>query len=305
MSKNRNRNLKYQFLRAIENNFKEGMDKHSDKKNGIRATGKIYSYADRKNLVDLSSNFSNWMRNNYPNVKMVKDIKSEHIQKFLNDKAQDCSAATLKNYVSRFSKLEKQINNTYNTKVKFDVAAPTGRNESQKIRTASMSKEDFQKLENSYSNEFDNGRIAINLAARSGLRVSEIAKLKGSDINIEKKYIHIADSKGKRSRDIPIQNKDIEYYSNLKNYIGDGRCCPVQQESILKSVNRHMCSCGIKENYQETAIHSIRKMYAQNMYDSFRANGDSISKAWSQTSVLLGHGADRTSLMKTYISNIH
>lgn len=300
----KNRNLKYQFLHAIEKNFKEGVDKHSDKKNNIRATGKIYSYSDRKNLIDLSSNFANWMKNSYPDVKLIKDIQSHHIQEFLNNKAQDCSAATLKNYVSRFKKLEKQANDTYNTKLKFDVVAPAGRNESQKIRTASMTSSDYKKLESSYKNEYDNGRIAINLAARSGLRVSEVAKLKGSDINLKEKYIHIADSKGKRSRDIPIQEKDISYYTELKNHIGDGRCCPIQQESILKSVNRHMISSGIKENYQETAIHSIRKMYAQNSFDALRDQGKSITQAWSQVSVNLGHGANRPELMKTYISNI-
>ena len=91
MSKNKNRNLKYQFLRAINQNFREGMDKHSDKKNNIRNTGKIYSYADRKNLIDLSCNFANWMRNSYPEIKLLKDLESKHLQEFLNSKKQDCS----------------------------------------------------------------------------------------------------------------------------------------------------------------------------------------------------------------------
>ena len=105
----KNRSLKYQFLCAINKNFSEGMDKHSDKRNGIRNTGKIYSYSDRKNLVDLSANFSNWMKENHSDVKLVKDVNSSHVQEFLNQKAQDCSSETLKNYVSRFKKLEKQI----------------------------------------------------------------------------------------------------------------------------------------------------------------------------------------------------
>lgn len=299
------RNLKYQFLHAIDSNFKEKMDKHADKRNGIRNTGKVYSYSDRKNLVDLSANFSNWMKSNYPNVTMIKNINSNHIQEFLNSKSETCSNTTLKIYVSHFQKLEKQINNTYNTKLHFNVTAPIGRNEGQKIRTASMSYADYIKLEGSYSNPYSNGRIAINLAAKAGLRVSEISKLKGSDIDLQKKCLHIIDSKGKRSRDVPIAQKDVSYFSELKEIVGSNRCCPIQSESILKSVNRHMNSCGIKENYQETAIHSIRKMYAQERFDELRAEGNSISKAWSQVSVALGHGADRTSLMKTYISNIH
>lgn len=305
MSK-KNRNLKYQFKYVIEKNFKEGVDKHSDKKNGIRNTGRIYSYSDRKNLIDLSANFSNFMKENYPNVKLLKDIESHQVQEFLNQKAQNCSTETLKNYVSRFQKLSKQINNTYNVKVSFsDVVAPAGRNQSNKIRNSSMSKLDFQKLENSYRDEFDTGRIAINLASRTGLRVSEISKLKGSDIDLNKKIVHVADSKGKKTRNVPIQNKDLEYFSSLKEAIGIGRVCPVQSESILKSVNRHMKAAGIKENYENSAIHCIRKMYAQEEFDNYRTSGDGINEAWSKVSVQLGHGPNRTELMKTYIKNIH
>ena len=49
------RNIKYQFKYCIDTHFREGMDKHSMKRNG-KDNSKIYSYADRKNLIDLDSN---------------------------------------------------------------------------------------------------------------------------------------------------------------------------------------------------------------------------------------------------------
>ena len=247
------------------------------------------------------------MKENHSEIKLVKDIKSEHIQSFLNSKADSCSDATLKNYVSRFAKLEKQVSNTYNAKVNFSsVVAPTGRNNAAKIRDVAMSKSDFQKLESSYSSNWDNGCIGINLAYRSGLRASEVTKLQIKDINLEKKEINIIDSKGKRSRVVPIEQKDVSYYSKLLEQLGEqNRICPIQSESLEKSVSRHMESIGIKEKYECTGIHAIRKAYAQNCFDEFRASGNSIAAAWSQTSVLLGHGSDRVALMKTYITNIH
>ena len=53
------RNLKYQFKTCIEKNFKEKMDKHSIKKNKQMNKTRIFSFADRKNLIDFTANFSN------------------------------------------------------------------------------------------------------------------------------------------------------------------------------------------------------------------------------------------------------
>lgn len=73
------RNLKYQFLKAINNSFKENMDKHADKANGIRNTDKIYSYSARSNFIDLSANFANFMRESYPEIHKANEIGTEHI----------------------------------------------------------------------------------------------------------------------------------------------------------------------------------------------------------------------------------
>ena len=102
----KNRNLKYQFLQAINYFFKEKQDKHNDKKNGIRNTEKIYSYAARTNLINLSAEFSNYMKQVHSDVKLVKDVNSNHVQEFLNSKTESCSQKTLEQYQSQFRKLE-------------------------------------------------------------------------------------------------------------------------------------------------------------------------------------------------------
>ena len=86
------------------------MDKHADKANGIRNTDKIYSYSSRSNLVDLSANFANYMREVYPEVHKVSDIQAEHIQCFLNSKTEICSQLSLNQYGAMFRKLENCIN---------------------------------------------------------------------------------------------------------------------------------------------------------------------------------------------------
>lgn len=299
------RNLKWQFLNAIENNFKEGMDKHSIKANGQMDGTRIFSYADRENLKDVASNFSNFMKENYNDVKMVKDIKPEHIQSFLNNKSNNCSRKTLEQYGSKFNKLENLVNSTYGTNVNYKGFVIPSAKENTKIRNVAMSKSDFEKLQNGFANSKSSAKEAIQLTSKLGLRVSECTKLQGRDINLEKGTVHVADGKGGRDRDIPIRAEDKGYFANLKASVGDReRICPVQSDSINKAVQRTMERVGIADKYKDTSIHSIRKMYAQNEFDRYRAEGMEIDKALGQVSVQLGHSENRLELMKEYVLNI-
>lgn len=299
------KNIKQQFIFAIEENFKEGMDKHSMKANGIRNDGKIFSYSDRKNLIDVACNFSNYMKENFKGIRLVKDIKADHVQSFLNSKSIECSNATLRQYANKFNKLEKIVNNTYKIKADFKGYTVPLAEENTKIRNTSMLPEDFKKLENAFYNSKSYGKIAIQLSARAGLRVAECCKLQNRDINIEKGYIHVADGKGGRDRNIPIREEDKQYFINLKATKSDcERVCPVRQDSINKAIDRAMKSIGIRNKYKDTSVHCIRKMYAQREYNRCRAEGKSIKESLQEVSILLGHGKERLELMRQYVLEI-
>lgn len=300
------RNLKYQFLNAINSNFKEGMDKHSIKANGEMNNTRIFSYSDRKNLINVASNFSNFMKTNYSEVKQVKDVKADHIQSFLNSKANSCSNATLKQYESKFNKLENVVNNTYNINANYKGFVVPASTENTKIRNSAMSREDFNKLQQSFSNSNSSAKTAIELTSRAGLRVSECTKLQGRDIDLNKGTIHVIDGKGGRDRDVTIREEDKQYFANLKAQYGDTeRICPVQSDSINKAIRRQMERLEMQNKYTDTSIHCVRKMYAQEQYDHYREQGMEINQALGAVSVDLGHSENRLELMKSYVLNIH
>ena len=74
---------------------------------------RIFSYADRSNLVDLASSFAGYMKQTYPQVKEVRNVTLDHVQAFMSAKCDTASQATLDQYASRFSKLERLVNDTY------------------------------------------------------------------------------------------------------------------------------------------------------------------------------------------------
>ena len=299
------RNLKYQFLNAINQNFKEKMDKHSIKADGKMNGTRIFSYSDRKNLIDVSCNLANYLSDNNPEIKFVKDIKAHHIQGFLNKKSKTCSQATIKQYATKFNKLENVVNSVYNANANYKGFVVPLTKENTKIRNMSMSREDFLKLEKGFINSKSCAKEAIQLSSRAGLRVSEITKLQGRDINISKGVINVVDSKGGRDREVPIRPQDKDYFIDLKSKYKDyERICPVKSDSINEPIQTELQKQGLKEKYTNTSIHSIRKLYAQEEFDRLRKEGLEIKQALGEVSVLLGHSDNRIELMKEYVLDI-
>ena len=289
------RNIKYQFKYCIDTHFREGMDKHSMKRNG-KDNSKIYSYAHRKNLIDLSANFANWIKENHAEIKQLKDINSMHIQEFLNEKANSCSRKSLQEYQSHFRKLESLCNNTYNTNVDFHstVTPISAKNGGGKIRNIMCSDAQYQML---LKTKNSNLKSALVLSKNFGLRASECSKLQYRDIKED--GIYIADSKGKKSRFVKAENK--EQQDILQQFRGkkQGRICPIQTGSLQQAFNRECKKQGI--HFQNGAFHTLRKNFATAKYKEYREKGETVQQALDSVSHVLGHGSKRNELMKQYI----
>lgn len=290
------RNIKYQFRNLIERNFQEGMDKHSMKKmkkmDGIR----IFSYADRKNLLDLSSEFSNYMKEQYNEVKMIKNINTNHIQEFLIQKSKTCSQKTLEQYASRFRKLERMANSFYHANVDFhSIIVPISHiNGGGKLRDRMITNEEYEAMLRTNN---ENLRKALLLAKEFGLRASECSKLRYKDLSPH--GISIIDSKGKRSRFVPIENTQQSIIINSLIVNKEGNVCPIQSESLQQAFRRELKKQGI--SIKHGAFHALRKNYATHKYQEYREQGLSIQDALDKVSDRLGHGACRNELMKAYI----
>ena len=289
------RNIKYQFKYCIDTHFREGMDKHSMKRNG-KDNSKIYSYADRKNLIDLSANFANWIKENHAEIKQLKDINSMHIQEFLNEKANSCSRKSLQEYQSHFRKLESLCNNTYNTNVDFHstVTPISAKNGGGKIRNIMCSDAQYQML---LKTKNSNLKSALGVCKNFGLRAAECGKLQYRDIKED--GIYIADSKGKKSRFVKAENK--EQQDILQQFRGkkQGRICPIQTGSLQQAFNRECKKQGI--HFQNGAFHTLRKNFATAKYKEYREKGETVQQALDSVSHVLGHGSKRNELMKQYI----
>ena len=81
---------------------------------------KVFSYKTRKALVQTGAQFANYIKRNYPQIKYIKDIQSEHVEAFLKDAiCRGCSNITVQQYKTRLDKLALLAERKYHTPVRY------------------------------------------------------------------------------------------------------------------------------------------------------------------------------------------
>lgn len=308
------RSLKSQVLHAVsasfygdmDNNIKGGfgVSKHSDKISGQK-NGKIYSYSSYNNRQDVAKEFCSWMREVHPEVKRASDLNERHSTEFLAKKSNEVSTNSLNNIRSQLKGIGEAINHTYKSAdVSLDTPVMLGTTD-RNVKTVSMVKNDYVKLVDSYKDTYASGAVGAKVIYSSGLRASEVCTLKGSDITVKDGVasVHVANGKGGRMRDVVITDKErVDTLRDISEHFGESRVCDIKSQSLEINISRHLKNIDTDQEYKYNSCHSLRKEYAQDMYDQHKASGCSSVEAWEKTCESLGHSADRQALFNTYIS---
>lgn len=295
----------YQFYKAIAQCTAIGTDKHSYKKSNCKKV-KIFSYEDRRNLIKVTSLLCDFLEENYPEIILITDIKTKHIQDFFMEKANYCTKSTLKNYYYCIRKLGKMVKQELLLSIDYtsNIKVPDGTTAI--LRDIKMNEEDLEILLDECNKSSSKARSGIMLSMLFGLRVSECCKIKGKDIKLADKFIHIHDSKGKRCRNIKIETEEQrKFCEHIKAIVSDeDRICPLREDSVNQEIRRMLLKHKINR-YQEskTGIHAIRKAYATEKYKYNLKQGMDETEAWDNTCDRLGHGVGRTVLKNVYVKS--
>lgn len=307
-------NLKYQFFSAIEDAFSGphggyGADKHSIKGTSDNHHDKIYSFAMRNNLIDTAGNFCSFMKKNYPEIKMLRDINASHINHYLESKV-NVSQLTLNQLASRINSLERITNKHYHQSVDWHTGrnVPVANIVSRRTGACFTNVQKDMLLAYLDSKKDCFGKKGVLIASNFGLRVSEITNLKVKDIFSD--HIHIHAGKGGRNRDIAITPDQHNLLKNMaKGLNSNDRIIPIRP----MGVSGYLRTCCQKLSLSDpsfktilnskSSIHAMRKNYATNLYNSEIASGKDHNKAMEIVMNNLGHSADREPLFQTYCCN--
>lgn len=300
----RTRSMKQQLNYAITQNVRIGESKRAylHDENQKKLEGQVFSIGLAEALRSTARSFGDYMKSQYPDIKRACDIQSEHVNAYIRARGGGWSRRTLITKIGHLNILQKQLNNTYKVQTeKWKIEPPAGVERADIVRNKAMEKSDLDALRASMAeNENSNSRIGLEVAARCGLRAKEIARLHADNIDIQNKCIHVVNgAKNGRRRDVPIREKDVNFFNNIKAR-GGYVCGGIHEDSINRNIRKHMKKLGMDEKYPQT-LHAIRKAYVKERMEELRPFKDERS-AWCAVQSEIGHGHDfRQALYNVYV----
>ena len=124
--------------------------------------------------------------------------------------------------------------------------------------------------------------LPAELALRCGLRKSEVAGIRGEDIDKGKMIIKVV-GKGGRFREVPLPADLAEELNTSKQYIF------TPSRSWKSAYYQAVAKAARVLDIDLTGVHRLRSNFAQNLYGDLRKAGFSDDQARDETSKQLGH----------------
>ncbi|MDR0300683.1 MAG: site-specific integrase [Treponema sp.] len=264
--------------------------KHWEEKLEIELRARKYSRNTRLSYIYYNRLLCQYLQ------KSPEEIKSDDISGFLamTEKNMEYSAATMNIAISAIKFFYKSV-------YKNDIVREQRRPHQDKRLPVVLSKIEIKKLlmtENNLKH-----RLLLMMVYASGLRVSEVVRLKRQDIDIARKSIMINSGKGRKDRytitsDMVI-NALTDYYSRYSN---TGNCRDWLFEGADSNTHLNIRSAqyifkhALKEAKigKPASIHSLRHSFATHLLE----NGTDIRYIQE----LLGHSSIHTTERYTHVA---
>ncbi|MDB4539482.1 tyrosine-type recombinase/integrase, partial [Saprospiraceae bacterium] len=144
-------------------------------------------------------------------------------------------------------------------------------------------------------------RILLCMVYSSGLRSKEVRELQISDVDMDRKMVHIRETKYNKDRYVPLSDKMIV---GLKKYLkaytpkkylfnGKSRGSKYSAHGVQWAMRETVKRAGIKKN---VTIHSLRHSYATHLLE-YGMDVDTLRK-------LLGHKHLNTTLVYLHVARL-
>jgi integrase len=247
------KNIKHQIQQAL--NFEEDTDKHAYK-NQDNQEVKVFSYSEKFRLLDTSKMLNNYIKENFKDIKQIKDVKSEVIQQFLNDKAKTCTQNTINTYANSLNKIAELCNKNYSScslTWKQDVVIPNAITQKSQLRGVAnqIPLADLNKICDYAKKNYSVSGQIILAQKELGIRVNELITIKVENIDFKNNVLHLTNTKGGKNldREITPGLKEILEKNIQKMNITSGRVFPVSENAVNTYLRRTEERLGIEGKY--------------------------------------------------------
>ena len=260
------------------------------------AVAGLFSYGYRHTVFDRAVTFTHWLREEYPTIRLFRDVDHEMTAEFLGEKAETCTPDTIRTLLSTLKKLQKGL---YALNWIREGIVPTewqvvGRNSPRgpyALDEAKALREWVEGRDTEYGQ-------ALRFILSSGARIDETLHLRADKIFATEKRVELI-GKGGRVRRIRVLYDDVLSELDLSRrfvYLNgnDG----YDWKDGLERIVRHGCAAL---NIRRRGVHGFRGTAAGEFISIKRALGFTEAEARHELAQWLGHNPQRTEVTYAYV----
>lgn len=295
----------FQVEKVLQAVFTPGASRHAGKQDGT-APQHIYSIGAMKTYLSCNVVFARWVRAEF-NEKFIGQVTPEMVDRFvrsLHDR--DLSHATINKYVAAMAKLDAGLRAVgWRAKAAPPLVSAELYGRHADARPAPFSAAEAERIIEHLRRTCPDRRLALAAEAawRGGLRISEVAGLRLSEISPTGSTLKLDghSTKGGRPRVVPLDAEAKPFFQALRgmaerhgrDYVfRDYKGLPRELQRWLRRACRAL---GIGHS----RVYDFRAAYANQLYERLIMAGASDQQARREVAQALGHG--RVDVLRHYL----
>lgn len=235
-----------------------------------------------KGIVQDSSRFDKYIKPSFGGKEASEVLPSE-VDRLRNNLMRSKSPATVRNVLELLRRIVRFGEKRRGCQgLSFQIEMPRVNN----IKTEDLTPEELSRLLKSIE-EDENPNVAtfMKMVLFTGMRRSELFRLKWGDIDFDKSFIHIRDPKGGKDQIVPLNDEArhlLESYPRGDSpYIFPGRNGG-QRVDINHQVNRIKKRAGLPKDFR--ALHGLRHVFASMLASSGQVDMYTLQKLMTHKS---------------------
>ncbi len=261
-----------------------------------QAVNGLYSFGYKNPVFDQAITFTNWLREEYPDVRLFCDVDREIVAEYLGEKAETCTPDTMRTVLATFKKLQEGLRamNWIHEEIVPEDWAISGRNPPRgpyALDEATSIRDWIRQRDSEFGQ-------ALDFILSSGARIDETLHLRSDKVFADEGQVELQ-GKGGRVRKIQVLQADVLKALDLSRrfvYLDDqpGR---LWKDGLERRVRQ---ACETLE-IRRRGVHGFRATAACEFVNIKSALSYTEMEARHELAMWLGHNPHRTEVTYAYV----
>ena len=289
-----------QVYRALEAIDHRGESKHlakqaQDWKPGQPVYG-IFSDGTQDTVFDRAMTFANWLKENYPDIKLFGDVDEEHLIEFMMWKTETCQSNTVKAMLSAIRKLEEGL--TAMNWIREPIVPTEWAVDGHNIPRGAYTPDEARRIIEQVSRRHPEYGQALRFILTSGARIDEVFHLRSDKVFLAEGKVELL-GKGGKTRQVRVLQKETLFELDLtKRFVYlDKRNLRTWKDGLRAAVRKACDELGI----QRRGVHGFRGTAAGEFLRVKRLLGYDEAEGRHELAQWLGHNSHRIEVTYAYV----